>query len=113
MARANSFSHEHGFSVGVDVEVKAQIPFVGESGVTVSSETSHNWAYGSQNTIETTFTVDTPVVVPPGKVYKATATVKNTQMNIPYIGRVHFQDTPVVQLVYGTYRGVDFYQLEQ
>ena len=47
ISHSNTFTHEHGFTVGLAVEVKANIPFIGSSKVTVSGETSHNWSYGN------------------------------------------------------------------
>ena len=46
LAHSNTFTHSHGFSVGVTVSTEAKIPFVGSVGVEVSAETSHNWEYG-------------------------------------------------------------------
>ena len=73
VSHTNTFEHEHGFTVGVEVSVAAKIPFVGKSEVTVSGETSHNWKYGTENTEESTFSASTPLVVPAGHVYQAIA----------------------------------------
>lgn len=73
VSQTNTFEHQFGFSVGVEVSVEAKIPFVGEAGVTVSAETSQSWTYGSENTEETTFSTSTPLVVPSKRVYQATA----------------------------------------
>lgn len=113
LSHTNTFSHEHGFSVGVTVGVTAKIPFVGSTSIEVSAETSHNWSYGTENSKETTFSVSTPLTVPAGRVYEATATVKQTRMTIPYIGYVHFAETTLTKKITGTYEGVDFYYLTQ
>ena len=82
---------------------EASIPFVGGVEATVSAETSHNWGYGEENSKTSTFTASSPINVPPGKVYQGTATIKQTLMNIPYTGTVHFEGTTVTKAVSGIY----------
>ena len=79
--------------------------------MSVSAETSHNWSYGKENSETSSFTGNTPVNVPAGKVYEGVATVKSTQMNIPYTGIVYFKDTTVTKKISGVYQGVDLYYL--
>ena len=76
---------------------------MGKVGVEVSAETSHNWEFGKENSESTSFSSNTPVKVPPGKVYQGVATCKSTQMNIPYEGTVHFKGTSVTKTVSGVY----------
>ena len=97
ISHSNTFSHEHGFEVGVSVTAKAKIPFVAESEVEVSASTSHNWGYGEENSESTSFTTSSPVSVPGGKVYEGVATIKSTKMTIPYTGLVYFEGTPVTK----------------
>ena len=60
--------------MGVEVAVKAKIPFTGiKKELTISAETSHNWAYGSENSVTNKFKGSTPVSVPAGKVYEGVA----------------------------------------
>ena len=51
--------------------------------------------------------------MPAGKIYEGEATVKSTQMTIPYTGKVYFKGTTVTKEISGTYRGVDLYYLSQ
>lgn len=111
ITHSNTFSHSHGFEVGVSVTVEAGLPFVAKSEVEVSASTSHNWEYGSENSETSEFSAESPVTVPPGKVYKATATVKQTRMTIPYEGYVHFAGSPVTKYITGTYEGVQYYDM--
>lgn len=113
ITHANTFTHSTGFEVGLTVGVEANIPFVGSTDIEVSTSTSQNWEYGSENSETSEFTAESPLTVPPGKVYKATATVKQTKMTIPYIGYVHFEGTTLTKTVTGTYEGVDYYEMTQ
>ena len=61
ISHTNTFSHEHGFKVGVSTTVEAKIPFVGKIEVSVSAETSHNWSYGKENSVASGFSGSTPV----------------------------------------------------
>jgi len=56
--------------------------------------------------------MDSPVVVPAGKVYKATATIKQTRMDIPYTGIVHYEGTTQTKSLTGIYHGVQFYDMQ-
>jgi len=44
-------------------------------------------------------------------VYKSTASVKNSKLNIPYTGIMHFDGISATSKVSGIYYGVDYYEL--
>ena len=43
--------------------------------------------------------------------YKSVASVKNSKLNIPYTGIMHFDGLSVTSPVSGIYMGVDYYEL--
>jgi hypothetical protein len=108
----STFEQTTGIKVGVDVSVSVKVPFVESTDVTVSTEVSHDWTYGGDNSVSYTFEADSPLTVPAGKTYQAEALCKQSQMTIPYTGVVYYVDTSVTKSVTGTYTGVDLYQLE-
>jgi hypothetical protein len=78
ISKGNTYSHEHGFKVGGKVSIKTGVPFFAEADVEVSTEQANNWSMGEDNTEAVRFMAESPIVVPPGKVYQGVATVKQT-----------------------------------
>lgn len=43
LSSTRTFSHEHGFTIGVEVEIKAGVPSASERSIKVSASTTNTW----------------------------------------------------------------------
>ena len=91
--------------------VKAGVPLVGEAEIELSFSFSHSWTYGTENSLQKTWTANFPIEVPGFKTYKAVAKVLSSKMDIPYTGAVHYSTTAVTSPISGIYYGVDMFDM--
>lgn len=109
--QTSRFEHSIGFSVGITTSASFNAPFVGEVGVEVSASVDNTWTYGQEHSESKTWTATFPVNVPAGKVFSAIASVKRAELVVPYVGTVYFEGTTITKKVYGTYKGVDVFNM--
>jgi hypothetical protein len=110
----SSFSRQHGFSVklGVSTKFTAGIPRIAENMTTVSLEasTSHTWNFGEENTITQSYTHESPVEVPPGKMLRKMASITRATMDVPYTAKIRAEDGSI-KTIKGTWNGVSTLKL--
>jgi len=99
--------------VKVTAEGKVGIPFVSEGKVTV--EGSFTWQQNGENTTETKFAWEQPVLVPPKSKVVATVAVTETTLVVPYTlsgDYVYASGARVAGTNGGTFTGVNSHDLE-
>ena len=105
----SSFSHEHGFEIGVGVETKfkAGIPLLAENETAVKLETSttHTWNFGKENSTTQSYTNESDVEVPPFKKIKIVAQITRANLNVPYTAKIRTADGSIKSMK-GTWNGV-------
>lgn len=114
MVAESSFSHEHGFTIGVDTEVTFQtgVPFIAEGSVKVgiSASTTHKWTFTEVNRTETQYSMSQTFQVAPGKAVRQKAVVQRAELTIPYVANVRtlFNCEGTMK---GTWNGVTYFNL--
>ena len=105
----STFSHEHGFQLGVGVEIKfkAGIPLLAENGTTVKLEasTTHNWNFGRENSITERYSNASEVKLPPFKKIKIFAQITKANLNVPYAAKIRAADGSI-KWIEGTWNGI-------
>ncbi|KAF3484075.1 hemolytic lectin LSLb [Arthroderma uncinatum] len=108
---STNFEHSHGFTVGVEVSGKVEIPFVAEGELKVSASTTHTWTWGKTETESKTFTSKFSAAAPPHKKVTATASITRATVEVPYTMYWRSVATGNEVSSSGTYRGVTFWNL--
>jgi len=111
----SSWSQKDGIKVGVKVSMKAKIPFVGESGIDVSTEYSHEWTSGTEETKTQTFSATLPLVVPAKSRCTARVTFHESKMDIPWKAKAAWRgvdDARSVTNIGGTWDGTSVYDIQ-
>lgn len=105
----STFSHEHGFTVGIGVDTmfKAGIPFLAENKTTVkiNTSTTNTWKFGEENTTVQTYSHRSDVEVPPHKRVQLIAQVTKGKLDVPYRAKIRAGDGSI-QWIEGTWDGV-------
>ncbi|KAJ1211548.1 hypothetical protein NDU88_006906 [Pleurodeles waltl] len=109
------FTHEHGFTFGLDAETtfKAKIPFVGEAGTSISAttSTSHTWNFATVNRIETHYKTSSTFDLLPGKAVQQKAVVHRATIDVPYMAEI-ITVFGYKTIVTGIWKGASYFNLK-
>jgi len=111
----SSWSQKDGVKVGVKVGFKAGIPLLGDSSVEVSTEYSHEWTSGTEETKTQTFTATLPMVVPAKSRCSSRVTFHESKMDIPWSAKAAWRgvdDARSVTVIGGTWSGTTVYDIQ-
>jgi len=77
-----------GYKVGASVEMEfsSGLPLIASiSGkITISAEVNNEYSWNGSKSIEKTISFETPVTVPPGKIYQALIHIGDSKIEVPY-----------------------------
>jgi len=105
-----SFTQDSGTTIGVETGIQTGIPFLAEGKVSVSAEKSYSYSKTTTQGKAKTWSATFPVKVPKKKTYKATVSVKQSNLKVPYTATItHAGFAP--ETVTGVFKGVDYFNL--
>ena len=102
-------------TLGVSFEVEGKVPLFGSATATTSLELSVSGTYESSKTTSTTESFSFPLNVPAGKVIKATATLFEVNITVPYTATMVYTLDTGKEMKFdidGKYEGVDSDRVE-
>ncbi len=107
---SSSWEIATGFTVGVAADVKAGLPGLVESKVTVSTEVRFDFTYGESHTEDFTDGAEIRVSIPPGEHVEVNASYTSSKIDVPFTADVVTTgsdgSTKIEYSVAGTYHGV-------
>ena len=89
----------------------AGIPFVAEGKVKVDVTNSHQFTWGTEESISHTYTANFPVKAGPHQTVHAVSTVKRGEISVPYTITLACKETGAETQTKGTWRGVSTWNL--
>jgi hypothetical protein len=104
----STWSKAHMASFSIGAELQATLPGVGHFKVTSTTSTSDTFTWGETKAKATTVGFEFPLDVPPHATYRAWASVREAQFEVPYtvFGELHFQSgAKVTHDFSGMYKG--------
>ena len=113
--RSSTWSITVGVEVGLQLQIKGGIPLLFAKRATVTAKVSVSGTYESTNTETSEELFNFPIKVPAGKIVKATAILKEANIDTPYNAELEYTLDTGKTLTYntsGTYSGVDFDMVE-
>ena len=67
--------------------------------------------FGKTNKISKEFSIQSQVVVPPGKVFRCEASAKRAKLDAPFVGTIRFVNSPITKVISGIYNKVSSYDI--
>jgi hypothetical protein len=113
--KTSAWSDTLGIKLSISAKGGAQIPFLGKGELTVSTEISNTYTWSGSTSTSETISINLPVVVPPGRKYRAYAIIREANFQVPYTmtGSVYFKSGAVIhRTVNGVYTGKNSYLAE-
>ena len=102
----SSFTHDHSFSIGIEVTTEAKLPLIGGSEIKVSASYSGGISM-TEDTINTvSYFRESSVEVPPGQGIMKEAIIQRATINVPWTANV-VNGLGHKIIIRGTWRGVD------
>lgn len=113
MDSSSTWDNVFGVTAGVSTEIKAGIPFLAESKVAVSLETSYSHSWGGSVKTSKTVQVQAKATVPPHSQIKVTIRATKSVMEVPYSATMkQYSQGKLIsaKAVNGVFKGVQVYQ---
>ena len=80
----SSFTHDHSFSIGIEVTTEAKLPFFGGSEIKVSASYSGGISMTEDTTNTVSYFRESSVEVPPGQGIMKEAIIQRATINVPW-----------------------------
>jgi len=110
----SSWSQSNGVKVSAKAELRAGVPIIGEAKVEVSTEYTHEWTSGTEETKTQTFTANLPMLVPAKSKCASRVTFHESKMDIPWTAKTAWKgvDGRSVTTIGGTWSGTTVYDIQ-
>jgi len=111
----STWSQTNGIKIGTKVSMKAGVPEIAEVSVEVSTEVSHEWTSGQEETKTQLFSATLPMDVPPKSRCSARVTFHESKMDIPWKAKavwVGVDSADAVTDIGGTWTGTTVYDIQ-
>jgi len=111
----SSWSQTDGIKVGVKVSMEAGIPDIGKASVEVSTEVSHEFTSGAQETTTGSFSSSLPMTVPPRSSCTAVVNFTESSLDVPWKAKAQWKgmnNQLVVTTIGGTWSGTTVYDIQ-
>lgn len=108
---STTFTHSHGFSIGVETTISAGVPLIVEGKITFKGETQNEWSWGTENIKTTSVSVTFELNAPPHSTTTMVGWVTRSQLDVPFTVYSRSVATGHEVATAGVYRGVDFWDI--
>jgi len=112
VTETNTFERTSGFEISIGAKFEAKVPFVGGAEISSELTTSHEFTFGEENSIATTFEAQYSITCAQGEIVEARCAVFQAQLEVPFIITLKGRKSGLDYYTYGIWSGTSAHNFD-